>query len=177
MGSMKSAVAAVAMAAGGLVAAAGPGATESVASAATVGSCASSQVTVSHGAPQGTAGTTYVPIIFTNTGAKCAIWGVPAIQPVAGSAHRAVGPLAHSLSMGEMPVRHLLAKGRSVSVAFGVVDTGNFTPSTCVARSANGVIVTLDSFVRPTYVHLPIAVCTKRSSTTTKLIVAGVNGY
>lgn len=177
MGSMKSVVAAVAMVAGAVVTAAGFGASESVASAATVGSCVSSQITVSHGAPQGTAGTTYVPIVFTNTGAKCAIWGVPAVQPVAGSAHHAVGPAARSLSMGEMPARHLLAKGRSVSVAFGVVDTGNFTPSTCVARSANGVIVTLDSFVRSTYVHLPITVCTKRSSTTTRLIVAGVNGY
>lgn len=147
------------------------------ASATTVKSCVPSQITVTHSAAQGTAGTIYIPLVFTNTGSSCALWGVPTIQPVAGRAHRAVGPLARNLSMGEMPARQVLAKGHAVSVAFGVVETGNFTPSTCVARSADGVVVTLGSFVRSTYVHLPIKVCTKRASTTTKLVVPGVNGY
>ncbi len=147
------------------------------ASATTVKSCVPAQIKVSHGQAQGTAGTTYIPIVFTDTGSKCAIWGVPAIHPVAGAAHHAVGPIARNMSMGQMPVRHVLAKGRSVSVAFGVVDTGNYPPSTCVARSASGVIVTLGSFVHSRYLHLPITVCTKRSSTTTRLLVAGVTGY
>jgi len=34
-----------------------------------------------------------------------------------------------------------------VSVAVGVIDAGNYTPSTCVMRSANGVEVTLGTFV------------------------------
>jgi len=131
---------------------------------------------VTHGAAQGTAGTIYYPIVFTNTGATCAIFGVPAVQPVVGSMHHAVGPLARSLSMGEMPVRHVIAKGQSVSVAFGVVETGNYTPSTCVARSANGVVITLGDFVHSRYVHLAIIVCTKRTSITTRLITAGVTG-
>ena len=101
---------------------------------------------------------------------------MPAIQPVAGNAHHAVGPMARSLSMGQMPARHVIAKGQSVSVAFGVVETGNYTPSTCVARSASGVVVSLGSFVHSTYVHLPIIVCTKRTSITTRLIVAGTTG-
>lgn len=147
-----------------------------VASAATVKNCVLAQIKVTHGAADGTAGTTYYPIVFTNTGATCAIFGVPAIQPVAGSDHHAVGPLARSLSMGEMPVRHVIAKGQSVSVAFGVVETGNYTPSTCVAHSANGVVVTLGSFVTSRFVHLPISVCTKRTSITTRLITSGVTG-
>jgi len=145
-------------------------------SAAPVKNCVSAQLTVTHGASQGTAGTIYYPIIFTNTGATCAIFGVPAIQPVAGSAHHAVGPLARSLSMGMMPVRHVIAKGQSVSAAIGVVETGNYTPSTCVARSASGVVVTLGSFVPSRYVHLAIIVCTKRTSITTRLLTAGVTG-
>ena len=146
------------------------------ASAATVRNCAPSQIVVTHGAADGTAGTTYYPIVFTNTGGTCAIFGVPAIQPVAGSDHHAVGPLARSLSMGEMPVRHVIAKGQSVSVAFGVIETGNYTPSTCVAHSASGVVVTLGSFVSSRFVHLPISLCTKRDSITTRLITAGVTG-
>jgi len=66
------------------------------------------------------------------------LFGVPTIQPVIGAAHRALGPLAKNESMGEMPALHTLAVGASVSVAFGVVDTGNLTASTCGARRARG---------------------------------------
>jgi hypothetical protein len=147
------------------------------ASATSVMNCVPAQIAVTHGAANGAAGTIYYPIVFTNTGATCAIFGVPAIQPVAGTPHHPVGPLAQSLSMGQMPARHVIAKGQSVSVAFGVTETGNFTPSTCVARSASGVTVTLGTFVTPRFVHLPITVCSKRSSTTTKLITPGVTGH
>ena len=149
----------------------------SMASSATIQSCVPTHMKVSHGAPQGAAGTTYIPLIFTNTGSACAIFGVPSIQPVAGVTHRRVGPAARNLSMGEMGVRHVVLKGRSVSVAFGVEDTGNFPSSNCVARRADGVMVSLSSFVHPTYVRLAISVCTKLASTTTKLIAAGTKGY
>jgi hypothetical protein len=151
--------------------------TATTALAAPVKNCASAQLTVTHGAADGTAGTIYYPIVFTNTGATCAIFGVPAIQPVTGATHHAVGPLARNLSMGEMPARHVIARGQSVSVAFGVTEAGNYTPSTCLMRSAAGVAVALGTFVPSRYVHLSIVVCTKRASTTTRLISAGVTGY
>jgi len=147
------------------------------ASAATVPSCVSNQLTVTKGVSQGAAGTIYTPLVITNHGRACAVWGVPAIQPVVGPAHRALGPGARNNSVGQMPVRHVVATGRSVSVAFGVSETGNYTPSSCVARSADGVIVSLGSFLQPRFVHMAISVCTKRASTFTRLIVAGVNGY
>jgi hypothetical protein len=140
-------------------------------------SCVSTQITVSHGAAQGTAGTTYYALVFTNSGATaCTLFGVPVIQPVIGSAHRSLGPAARNESMGEIPALHTLAPGAAVSVAFGVVDTGNYSASTCRARRARGVTVTLGAFVRPTYVGLPITVCTKRASTTTRLVAPGVTG-
>ncbi|HVA69697.1 MAG TPA: DUF4232 domain-containing protein [Acidimicrobiales bacterium] len=146
-------------------------------------SCVSTQITVSRGAAQGTAGTNYYAIVFTNTGphvnlrvTACTLFGVPTIQPVIGSSHRPLGPPARNESMGEMPALHTLAEGQSVSVAFGVVDTGNIAPSRCGARKGRGVVVTLGTFVRPTYLNLPITVCTKRASTTTRLISPGVTG-
>ena len=140
-------------------------------------SCVSTQITVSRRAAQGTAGTNYYALVFTNTGATaCTLFGVPVIQPVIGPSHRPLGPPARNESMGEMAALHSLAHGASVSVAFGVVDTGNFTASTCIARRARGVIVTLGAFVRPTYVGLAITVCTKRASTTTRLVSPGVTG-
>ena len=177
MNSMKRVLVAAGLSVSGLVASGSlPVIGLMAASAAPVKNCVPAQIVVTHGASQGTAGTIYYPLIFTNKAATCAIFGVPAIQPVAGTAHRAVGPMARSLSMGQMPARHVIAKGQSVSVAFGVVETGNYTPSTCVARSASGVIVSMGSFVHSTYVHLPIIVCTKRISITTRLITAGRTG-
>jgi len=146
-------------------------------SGSTIKSCAPAQIKVSHGPSDGTAGTIYIPIVFTNTGATCTIFGVPAIQPVTGSTHHFVGPIAHNESMGEMPALHTLAKGHSVSDAFGVVATGNFTPSTCVARRAQGVLVSMGSFVTSRYVALAMTVCTKRASTTTRLVAPGVTGF
>jgi hypothetical protein len=148
-------------------------------SAASTGtkSCVSSQITVSRGTAQGTAGTTYYALVFTNTGASvCTLFGVPVIQPVIGPSHRPLGPLARNESMGEMPALHTLAHGASVSVAFGVADTGNYTASTCGARRVRGVVVKLGAFVRPTYLSLPITVCTKLASTTTRLVSPGVTG-
>jgi Domain of unknown function (DUF4232) len=144
--------------------------------AVTVKGCVSSQITLAPGARQGTAGTTYIALVFTNHGSRCAIWGVPSIQPVAGTSRAPVGAPARNTSMGEMPARHVLYQGHSVSVAFGVVDTGNYPPTTCVARRAAGVVVSLGTFVRPTYVPLSIKVCTRRVSTTTRLIAPGASG-
>jgi hypothetical protein len=141
------------------------------ASGLTAKSCVSRNLRITLGTAQGTAGTIYYPIVFTNLGPfACSIFGVPAIQPVSGVHHRPVGPPARSLSMGEMPALHTLAKGQSVSVAFGVVETGNYAPSTCVAKAASGVQVSIGSFVHSRYVRLPINVCTARASTTTKLL-------
>jgi len=146
------------------------------ASAATVKSCAPAQLSLARGARHGTAGTAYIAIIFTNKGESCALWGVPAIQPVTGPLRKAVGPGAHSLSMGQMPLRHVLRKGKSVSVAIGVVDTGNYPSSSCVARTATGVVVSLSPFIHPTYLRLPIKVCTRRWSVTTRLLAPGTTG-
>jgi len=163
---------------GGLLAGGLFGAAPSTATTTTgTKSCVSSQIAVSRGAAQGTAGASYYALVFTNTGAtECTIFGVPVIQPVIGPGHRPLGPQARNESMGEMPALHTLAHGASVSVAFGVVDTGNYTASTCGARRARGVVVKMGAFVRPTYVSLPITVCTKRASTTTRLISSGVVG-
>ena len=170
--------------AGGMFAGGLLGVVGSTAAAATgAKSCRSTQITVSRGVAQGTAGTSYYALVFTNTGPRvrtnasaCTLFGVPMIQPVIGPSHRPLGPPARNESMGEMPAMHTLAKGSSVSVAFGVVDPGNIGASACGARKARGVIVSLGSFVRPTYLSLPITVCTKVASTTTRLVSSGVTG-
>ncbi len=149
------------------------------ASATTIKNCASRQITTSLGAPQGTAGTIYYPIVFTNHGATCAIWGVPAVQPVVGGASHSrvhVGPSARNNSMGQMPVRHVLAPRHQVSAALGVTESGNYSPSTCGPKNAGAIVVSLGTFVPSTSLTLKISVCTKLSSVSTRLIVNGNSG-
>ncbi len=147
----------------------------SASGAAVTPSCVPSQLSVSVGRPQGTAGTTYYPIVFTNRESSCAIWGVPAIQPVT-THRRALGPMARNTSMGMMPLRHVIKYGQSVSVAFGVVEAGNYPAASCAPRRAIGFTVSLAPFVPATFRPLPITVCTLRASTTTRLLAPGARG-
>ena len=146
-----------------------------VASAGAVPTCRTTQLRVSLGRPNGAAGTTYYPIVFTDTRGRCALWGVPRVQPV-GSGRRPVGPPARNESVGRMAVRHVVARGQSVSAPLGVADTGNYPPSRCAARAVLGVGITLAGFVPWTYRSLRTTVCTRLASTNVQLLVAGSTG-
>lgn len=151
------------------------GATGVASAAVTAPACRSAQLRVSLGRPNGTAGTTYYAIVFTNRGARCALWGVPGVRPV-GVGRRTVGPPARNESVGRMAVRHVVGKGQSVSAAFGVADTGNYPPSRCAARAVRGVEISLAGFVPATFRALRTTVCTRLASTSTQLLVAGSTG-
>lgn len=138
--------------------------------------CRPAQLRVSIGRPNGAAGTIYYPIVFTNRGGACWLWGVPSVQPVVGAGHHPLGPPAANASIGEMPARHQLLHGGAVSDGFGVAETGNYPPARCRARNASGVLVSLSPFVRPTYLALRISVCTRLASTHIQLLVAGRTG-
>jgi hypothetical protein len=142
----------------------------------TSSNCVPFQLGLSLAQSQGAAGTIYYPIVFTNRGGACWIWGVPGIQPVVGAKHHALGPRATNESVGEMPARHLLRHGAAVSVGYGVAESSNYPAATCRARYASGVLVALAPFIRPTYLALRISVCTRLSSTHTQLLVAGRTG-
>ena len=141
--------------------------------------CVASHLRLSFGTSEGAAGTIFIPLVFTNLGPACAMWGVPAIQPVVvDRTHHvvAVGPRARNNSIGQMPARHVVAHGRSLSDAFGVTETGNYTPSTCRPRNTSGIVVSLGGFIRRAYLPLKVSVCTRLASTTTRLIVPGNTG-
>ncbi|HQT99217.1 MAG TPA: DUF4232 domain-containing protein [Acidimicrobiales bacterium] len=137
--------------------------------------CKSIQLTLNRGQRHVVAGATYTALVITNVGTTCAIWGVPAIQPV-NAARRPIGPFARNLSMGEMPLRHVLARGGSVSVSFGVTKTTSVPSSTCHAARAAGVVVTLGPFFTRRFLAMPLSVCTASASTTTRLLAPGTKG-
>ena len=142
------------------------------ASVPTTPNCTSGQLTLTRGSRHVVAQVTFTALVLTNTGATCALWGVPAIQPV-GVTHRPIGPLARNLSIGEMPLRHVIARGVSVSVAFGVTNTTSIPASRCHAARAEGVTVALGSFFSGRFLAMPLSVCTTSASTTTRLLAPG----
>jgi len=149
------------------------------ASASTVKTCTSALLSVSLGTSEGAAGTIYYPVVFTNRGAACAIWGVPAVQPVVGGASHSridVGPRARNDSLGQMPVRHVLAAHHQVSAGMGVAESGNYPVGLCEPENAGAIVVSLGTFLPPTNLTLKISVCTKVSSVSTRLIVSGNTG-
>lgn len=163
------------LAAGTLVAGAWVALSASGPSGAATPRCRPSQMAISTGVSQGAAGTFYIPIVFTNEGAACALWGLPAVQPVT-AAHAPLGPAATNDSVGQAPVHHVVGHGQSVASAFGVADTANYPTSLCHARTAWGIEVRLDGFAGPRYVRLKISVCTSRASTHVQLVVPGRTG-
>lgn len=137
--------------------------------------CRAAQLTLTRSFRHVADDTTYTALVLTNTGSTCALWGVPAIQAV-GATHRPVGPFARNLSMGEMPLRHVLARGASVSVSFGVTKTASVPASRCHAARAEGVVVALGSFFTGRFLAMPLTVCTASASTTTRLLAPGSRG-
>ena len=137
--------------------------------------CRAAQLTLTRGSHHVVGHVTYTALVVTNTATTCALWGVPAIQPV-GAKHRPVGPLARSLSMGEMPVRHVIARGVSVSASFGVTNTTSVPASTCHAARSKGIVVALGSFFSGRFLPMPLSVCTASASTTTRLLAPGTKG-
>jgi hypothetical protein len=139
--------------------------------------CTNTHIRVTVGRANGAAGTIYHPIIFSNRSSiTCVISGVASLQPGnMGKDFVAVGPAATSDSMGMMGVLITLTPSQSASDDMGVIETGNFTLSTCRPANANAVLVRLGSISATVSVG-PYSVCRARSSTTTRLLNRGTQG-
>lgn len=137
-----------------------------------VARCARLRVTV--GPPNGAAGTTWYPVIFTNPGrTACEVAGWPRVVPVrSASSANAVGPPALRERLYGGAIR--LLPGAHASAALGAVETDDYTPAACVARRATGLDVTLGA-VRAT-VRLDLSVCTRTASVRIEGLVPGASG-
>ncbi len=142
--------------------------------------CTPAHIRLSLGQSQGAAGTFYYPIIFTNEGATCTLFGVPSIRaglrPVAKRPPSYVGPWARNLSMGYYPALHKLLHHQSVSVAFAVSDPYNYSASQCHPKAAAGVYVTLGGFAKGFVVIPHLTVCSTLPDLITRLVVPGTSG-
>lgn len=143
--------------------------------------CATPMIRLSIGPANGAAGTTYLPLRFTNVGpSPCTVAGIPFVQPLSGvtsASHDAVGPRSRSLDFSSNgnggPIR--LGPGDIASAPLGVVETGNYTPSQCRPKMARSLRVRLTNgaswWIRATF-----SVCTGLASTAISGVVPTIDG-
>jgi Protein of unknown function (DUF4232) len=103
--------------------------------------CLTSGLSLHLGAGQGTAGSIYEPIVFTNTsGRSCTLYGYPGVSFVAPGTGHQVGAAA-SRNPEHAPATVTLAPGASASALLQVVDDRNFPPSSCHLVAVSGLRV------------------------------------
>jgi hypothetical protein len=101
---------------------------------ARLSACTTNHLKISLGQPSGTAGTSYMDVVLTNTGSgSCALGGYPAAF-LADSSGALLGLGAAPNSL-HSPSRLTLAHNASVHSVLGFPDAANFEPGTCSKAS------------------------------------------
>jgi hypothetical protein len=102
--------------------------------------CTVRDLDVSLGAEEGTAGTMYRALVFTNTGNRtCTIQGFPGVSFVAGDDGHQVGEAAVRVEPKGSPVT--LKPGDTANSAVGFVNIGLFDAATCQPTAVRGLRV------------------------------------
>jgi hypothetical protein len=143
--------------------------------------CPSSALRFSFGQGQGTAGTTFIALIVTNSSAQaCTVAGTPTVQPTtglsAGVAHSLVGPHSRIVPQSGSGRAIRLAPGARASANLGLVDAGNYTSSTCRPKEATSIAIGFEGAQGWLAFKGSVSVCTKLASTTISGIVPNVRG-
>lgn len=100
--------------------------------------CRTADLAVTLGQPEGTAGSMYEPLSFTNKGAgSCTLYGYPGVSFVtAGSGDQVGTPAARN---PQHPARTvILSPGDSADAIVQVVDHGNYGADQCKAQAVSG---------------------------------------
>lgn len=105
--------------------------------AATSKWCTPADVTASLGESEGTAGTTYRALVFTNTGRRtCVIQGFPGVSFVAGDDGHQVG--AAAAWDGSKGPAVVLAPGKTATAPVGITNIGVFDEAECLPTDVRG---------------------------------------
>jgi Protein of unknown function (DUF4232) len=121
----------------------GAPATSAAASQQAVGvpSCATADLSVKLGTSQGTAGSIYQPITFTNTGtSSCTLYGYPGVSLAGGSPLAQIGAAAARSTTTPASII-TLAPGAVANALLQYTEAGNYSPSTCNPTPATELVV------------------------------------
>ena len=151
-----------------------PGASPSATGSA-VTACATAGLRVTTGQSQGAAGTSYTNIDFTNiSGSTCTLGGYPGVSLVTAGSKAGTQIGAAARRMPTTPVRTItLAPGQVVHASLGVVDAGNFSPSSCKMVTAHWLKVFPPNQYTAAYLPFTTQTCSLASQKT--LIVQAIS--
>ena len=103
--------------------------------------CPTSRLKVTLGQSSGAAGSTYLPIDFTNTGtASCTLYGYPGVSLAGGSPPAQIGAAASRNPVSAL-VLVTLAPGAVANAVLQVTVAGNYPASTCHPAAASTLVV------------------------------------
>jgi len=108
------------------------------------------------------AGTTYVPVTFTNvSGSTCVLYGFPGVSWVTGQGGSQLGDAA-SRQATDSPVTVTLATGGTAHAWLGVADAGNFPPAQCHQVTAHWLKIYPPDQYSALYAGFTAQVCSAR---------------
>ena len=135
--------------------------------------CRTSDLGLALGQSEGTAGSVYEPLRFTNKGVgACTLYGYPGVSFVAGGSGDQIGSSASRNP--QHPARTvILSPGASADAVVQVVDHGNYGAGQCKATAVSGLRVYPPGNKDAAYVPFPDEV-TACSTDVTQLTVEAV---
>ncbi len=140
--------------------------------------CQPSALHVKLGLSQGTAGSVYQVIDFTNTsGSDCSMFGYPGVSFVTGPGGSQIGaPATRNPASSPKPIT--LAPGQVVNSVLQVVDAGNYPAKDCLPVTVHWLKIYPPGDFSPLYLHYTTQACSKagKSILTVQAIVNGSGG-
>jgi hypothetical protein len=102
--------------------------------------CTTPELSAALGPPEGTAGSVFRLIVFSNKGSRtCELQGFPGVSYVAGDDGHQVGPAAQRSGEGGPAVR--IAPGGTAVATLQLVNVQNFDPAACMPTAVRGLRV------------------------------------
>jgi hypothetical protein len=126
-----------------------------------MGECTVHDLLVTHGSPNGAAGSLYLNLNFQNvTASDCVMEGFPgASLTTAMTPGSQVGKAASRTGNPDTPVAVTLAPGQVATAVFRVTDAGNYPPADCNPEATSYIQVYEPDQTEPVYVSYASTGC------------------
>ncbi|HWA64829.1 MAG TPA: DUF4232 domain-containing protein [Mycobacteriales bacterium] len=126
--------------------------------------CATGSLSLSVGQGQGAAGTSYVSLVFTNTGSKpCTLYGYPGVSFLDAAGKQLGVPATHT---GGAEGVVTLAPHGTANAQLGLPDTGNFSASGCQQATSSKLQVYPPGDYGALTISYAAAICTTAAGAT-----------
>jgi hypothetical protein len=110
----------------------------------------------------GTLGTIFYELQFTNLGGTCTLHGYPGVSAVSLSGRRIGSPARRVTGIKRKTIA--IKRGATVKAALGIEDTGAFSTSQCKAVTAAGLRVFAPNTTGSTVIPFPFSTCSASGS-------------